>query len=121
LQVCPEDASLGPLAEAMSFTIYNLCTAFANDPQLILQLNASCALIHCILARYVSREAIVESCCRGMHALSADCLVNATTFCQLGTVEVLCQAAWQHHDVPESYPNFSFSLIMKLEARSSPS
>lgn len=119
----PEDGRLGPVSEAIAFGVYNLSSVFSTQAeisseapdaealataeagkQLLEQLvqTGGCQLVTAILQRYEGREAMVETCCRAIYLLAADCPQGKRLLTTLGTVESLCRAAWKHHAVPET-------------------
>lgn len=113
LAAFPQDAALGPVAEANSFAIYNMASAFASQVEAgevdagkrskeALGQQGGCSLICAILERYADREAMSESCSRSIHALANDSVLNQTSLCEHGALPSLCRAAWTHRAVPET-------------------
>ncbi|RYH16470.1 hypothetical protein EON65_30035 [archaeon] len=116
----PEDVDLGPVSEAICFTLFNIASTLCADipdhspeeheiarakhasiKEMLAQ-HGSCLLVSKIFDRYTSREAMTELCARVTYILAEHCVHNKHVLTSHGIVQTLCAATGHHSQIPET-------------------
>eukprot|EP01031_Cornospumella_fuschlensis_P038945 gene38945-47376_t len=117
----PDDVDLGPVSEAICFTLFNIASTLCADEapdstpeeQLatrsrnaatkeMLAQQGGCLLVGKVFDRYASREAMTELCARVTYILSEHCAQNQHALTSHGILPTLCTATGHHAQVPET-------------------